>query len=99
MRLARRHLAGQSWSRLVLFKRSCAEAPVLAACAVTPSGPLLDASPLLLWLAGRCRRVRDDGHRRQRAHGLLAAVPAADRRVRLGPRSDGGCVLIRVPGV
>ena len=61
------------------------------------SATLVVAAAVLLRLAHRRHRVRDDGHRRDRAHGILAAAAAADRRVRVGPRPCGRRLLVRLP--
>src|SRR5438128_4397676 len=53
----------------------------------------------VLRLGGHRRGIRDDGHRRQRAHGVLAALSADPRRVRLAARAHGRRVLVRVPGL
>src|SRR2546428_6454965 len=58
--------------------------------------PFIRRTPVLLWLVHRRRGLRHDGHRRQRAHGLLAHVPADPRRVRLGARAHGPRVLLRL---
>src|SRR5207247_55259 len=50
-----------------------------------------------LWLVARRDRVRHDGHRRQRAHGLLALLPADPERVRLGPRRHRRRLFVRIP--
>src|SRR5438132_1246363 len=56
------------------------------------------ASPAVLLRLGRRRRgLRHDGDRREHAHGLLAALPADPRGVRLGPRDHRGRLLRRLP--
>ena len=54
---------------------------------------------VLLRLAAGRSRLRHHGGRGQCAHRLLAAVSADPRRIRLGPGSDGGRVLVRFSGV
>src|SRR5215472_12244047 len=54
------------------------------------------APPVLLRLGRRWRRLRHHGRGRQRAHRLLAALPADPRGVRLGARYHGGRILLRV---
>src|SRR5499425_3256868 len=56
----------------------------------------LYAPALLLRLGRRRRGLRHHGGGRQRPHRLLAALPAHPRGVRLGARSDGGGVLLRL---
>src|SRR5262245_51746410 len=75
-----------------------AKAPLPAASPL-PGRPAVHASPLLLRLANRCRGLCQHGHRRQRAHRLLAVVPANPDRIWLGPGRDGGCLLVRLCGV
>src|SRR5215831_303063 len=53
----------------------------------------------LLRLARRRRRLRHDGYRRQRAHRVLAPVPADPRGVRLAARAHRRSLLVRLPGV
>src|SRR5262249_60994987 len=72
-----------------------AKAPLPAASPL-PGRPAVHASPLLLRLANRCRGLCQHGHRRQRAHRLLAVVPANPDRIWLGPGRDGGGLLLRL---
>src|SRR5262249_31861846 len=59
----------------------------------------LYAPALLLRLGRRRRRLRHHGRVRQRAHRLLAALPAHPRGVRLGAWDDGGRLLLLPLGV
>src|SRR5262249_39054166 len=54
------------------------------------------ASPRLLRLGHRGRRLRHHGPGGQWAHGLFAALPAHPRRVWLGAGHHGRGVLLRV---